>query len=207
MKRYSRFVKLCYNNQVRWFSTRRFCGTILQSTQYLAHDNYLPLSGRETTRIGLTMSWTEERVTLLRELWGNGKSASEIAEILGGVTRNAVIGKAHRLQLSGRPSPIKAKGDGEGEGEVEMEAKPPRKKAKEEPQGATILSLTDLMCRWPIGDPKLPGFSFCGKPTNGTLPYCKEHAQAAYQQPHRQRESNSSNNSSRQSPQGQKITA
>ena len=53
------------------------------------------------------MSWTEERVTLLTQLWGNGKSASEIAEIIGDVTRNAVIGKAHRLGLSGRPSPIK----------------------------------------------------------------------------------------------------
>ena len=54
------------------------------------------------------MSWTEDRVAVLRQLWGNGKSASEIAEILGGVwTRNAVIGKAHRLGLSGRPSPIR----------------------------------------------------------------------------------------------------
>lgn len=53
------------------------------------------------------MSWTDERINTLTKMWGAGKSASEIAEKLGGVTRNAVIGKAHRLGLSGRPSPIK----------------------------------------------------------------------------------------------------
>lgn len=55
------------------------------------------------------MSWTDDRVATLTKLWSQGKSASEIAEVLGGVTRNAVIGKAHRLGLSGRPSPIKKK--------------------------------------------------------------------------------------------------
>lgn len=55
------------------------------------------------------MSWTDDRVETLTKLWSQGKSASEIAEVLGGVTRNAVIGKAHRLGLSGRPSPIKKK--------------------------------------------------------------------------------------------------
>ena len=55
----------------------------------------------------MTESWTDQRVASLKKLWQQGKSASEIAESLGGVTRNAVIGKAHRLGLSGRPSPIK----------------------------------------------------------------------------------------------------
>lgn len=144
------------------------------------------------------MSWTDERVALLKELWGNGKSASEIADLLGGITRNAVIGKAHRLQLSGRPSPIKAKAEGE--------SKPVRKKVKEEPQGATILSLTEQMCRWPIGDPKLPGFKFCGKQTAANFPYCLEHAQAAYQQPNRQRESSNSSSANRHAH-GHKVTA
>ena len=95
------------------------------------------------------MTWTDERVSLLRQLWGNGKSASEIAQILGDeITRNAVIGKAHRLGLSGRPSPIRKK--------PSAEASPP--------SGATILSLTDRMCKWPIGDPREPGFHFCGRP-------------------------------------------
>ncbi|MDB5478075.1 MAG: GcrA cell cycle regulator [Alphaproteobacteria bacterium] len=56
------------------------------------------------------MSWTDERIATLKKMWLQGKSASEIAEKLGGVTRNAVIGKAHRLNLSGRPSPIKKPG-------------------------------------------------------------------------------------------------
>ncbi len=58
------------------------------------------------------MSWTEERVALLKKLWGEGKTAAEIAVELGGVTRNAVIGKAHRLKLSGRASPIQANAAG-----------------------------------------------------------------------------------------------
>jgi GcrA cell cycle regulator len=53
------------------------------------------------------MSWTEQQIQMLKNMWGNGYSASEIAKHLGGMTRNAVIGKAHRLKLSSRPSPIK----------------------------------------------------------------------------------------------------
>jgi GcrA cell cycle regulator len=115
------------------------------------------------------MSWTDEKVEQLRQMWGSGKSASEIAEQLGGVSRNAVIGKAHRLGLSGRPSPIKKR--------KSAEVKEVR------PGGATILSLTERMCRWPIGDPKQPGFRFCGKPAHNGLPYCAEHAAVAYQLP------------------------
>ncbi|AUN29518.1 MAG: GcrA family cell cycle regulator [Niveispirillum sp.] len=110
-------------------------------------------------------TWSEERVEKLRQLWGQGMSASEIAELLGNVTRNAVIGKAHRLGLSGRPSPIK----------------------KKPTKGATILSLTERMCKWPVGDPKSPDFHFCGKPSLNGLPYCAEHAAIAYQ-PARKRE-------------------
>ncbi len=51
------------------------------------------------------MSWTEERMTVLKKLWAEGHSASQIAKQLGGVTRNAVIGKVHRLGLSGRSTP------------------------------------------------------------------------------------------------------
>jgi GcrA cell cycle regulator len=53
------------------------------------------------------MSWTEQKIQALKDMWGHGYSASEIAKHLGGLTRNAVIGKAHRLKLSSRPSPIK----------------------------------------------------------------------------------------------------
>lgn len=146
------------------------------------------------------MSWTEERVAQLRQLWGNGKSASEIAEILGGVSRNAVIGKAHRLELSGRPSPIKRKEDEEEE-EVAVaapaaaEAQPvavEKVAAKPVPErksgGATILNLTERMCKWPIGDPRDKDFHFCGKASHGNLPYCIEHAQIAYQPPGKRRD-------------------
>ncbi len=53
------------------------------------------------------MSWTDERIDRLRELWSQGITASQIADELGGVSRNAVIGKAHRLGLQSRPSPVK----------------------------------------------------------------------------------------------------
>ncbi|MFZ4761903.1 MAG: GcrA family cell cycle regulator [Alphaproteobacteria bacterium] len=111
------------------------------------------------------MSWTDERINLLTSLWQEGKTASQIAATLGeGVSRNAVIGKAHRLGLTGRPSPIKNK--------TEVE---------EKKQGATILTLNDRMCKWPVGDPRLPGFHFCGKGVYSGFPYCAEHAVKAYQ--------------------------
>ncbi|HYD64499.1 GcrA family cell cycle regulator [Azospirillum sp.] len=105
------------------------------------------------------MSWTDERVQQLKDLWAQGLSASEIADTLGDISRNAVIGKAHRLGLSGRPSPIK----------------------KKPTRGATILSLTERMCKWPVGDPKHQDFHFCGKTALTGLPYCAEHAAIAYQ--------------------------
>jgi GcrA cell cycle regulator len=63
------------------------------------------------------MSWTEERIETLRKMWEGGQTASQIAEALGGVSRNAVIGKAHRLELQSRPSPVVPK-------EVEAKAEP-----------------------------------------------------------------------------------
>ncbi|RVT89500.1 GcrA family cell cycle regulator [Sphingomonas crocodyli] len=57
------------------------------------------------------MAWTDERIDQLKRLWGQGMTASQIAEELGGVSRNAVIGKAHRLGLEARPSPVKGGGD------------------------------------------------------------------------------------------------
>lgn len=58
------------------------------------------------------MSWNEQKIQMLKDMWGNGYSASEIAKRLGGMTRNAVIGKAHRLKLSSRPSPIRREDEG-----------------------------------------------------------------------------------------------
>ena len=106
------------------------------------------------------MVWTEEMMNTLKTLWSEGKSASEIAEILGqDISRNAVIGKAHRLGVSGRPSPIK----------------------KKTGQPLTLLSMTERMCKWPFGDPKKADFHFCGRPVAATITYCPEHRSIAYQ--------------------------
>ena len=108
------------------------------------------------------MSWTEEKVDLLKSLWIQEKSASEIADIIGdNVSRNAIIGKAHRLALAGRPSPIK----------------------KKEQKHTTLQRLTERMCKWPVGDPKKPGFYFCGKVVDVTVTYCPEHRSMAYTTP------------------------
>ena len=100
------------------------------------------------------MEWTEARVDQLKQLWGDGLTASQIAEKLGGVSRNAVIGKAHRLGLSSRPSPIKRK-------------------------MIPLTAVSERMCQWPIGDPGDPEFHFCGKPALHGRPYCHEHCTAA----------------------------
>ncbi|MGH6959569.1 MAG: GcrA family cell cycle regulator, partial [Dongiaceae bacterium] len=107
------------------------------------------------------MGWTEERVEMLQRLWLQGQTASQIAEQLGGgVTRNAVIGKAHRLGLSGRPAPVKT-----------MKREEPRRPVAARPAGRA--------CMWPVGDPKSPEFHFCGAPTEPNRPYCTSHCAVA----------------------------
>jgi GcrA cell cycle regulator len=121
------------------------------------------------------MSWTDERVALLKKLWEKGLSASQIASELGGVTRNAVIGKAHRMGLASRPSPLKT----ETQKPKAAKKKAPEKKAVKE--RITLLQLTDKMCKWPIGHPGEPDFHFCGKKAEAGVPYCAEHCAQAYQ--------------------------
>lgn len=75
------------------------------------------------------MSWTDERIETLRKLWENGLTASQIAEELGGVSRNAVIGKAHRLGLKSRPSPVKSADDGAAQPKAAPKAAPPERAA------------------------------------------------------------------------------
>ena len=103
------------------------------------------------------MSWTEEQVSTLQLLWAEGLSASQIAQRLGTVTRNAVIGKAHRLGLASRPSPIKSD-------------HPIVRRAKH--KGPS--------CQWPIGDPSAQDFKFCGAPIEPGRPYCAKHCEQAY---------------------------
>ena len=144
------------------------------------------------------MGWTDERVELLKKLWQDGLSASQIAKQLGGVTRNAVIGKVHRLGLSGRAAPSKpARPQFKTPRPVRVATQapslprriaepapashaPPVRYVDETPGTATVLTLGAHMCKWPIGDPALESFTFCGRRTDEG-PYCQEHAQVAYQ--------------------------
>ncbi|MXP25534.1 GcrA cell cycle regulator [Altererythrobacter indicus] len=85
------------------------------------------------------MSWTEERIETLRKLWEGGSTASQIAEELGGVSRNAVIGKAHRLGLKSRPSPVKSGEKKDGAKKAAKTAKPAEKpKPKEKPTAPKV---------------------------------------------------------------------
>ncbi|MCB1532192.1 MAG: gcrA cell cycle regulator family protein [Alphaproteobacteria bacterium] len=128
------------------------------------------------------MSWTDDRVALLKKLWGEGKTAAEIAQELGGVTRNAVIGKAHRLKLSNRVSPIQ-QNKKPAATKPPVEKKPKQKILAEDADRETVslLELGARMCRWPIGDPREENFGFCGEHMISGLPYCAEHAKVAYQ--------------------------
>lgn len=132
------------------------------------------------------MSWSDDRVALLKRLWGEGKTAAEIAKELGdGVTRNAVIGKAHRLKLSSRMSPIQQ--NTKKVNKVAVDATPLlRRPMKKIPvfkgKELKMEDLREKMCRWPNGDPqKSEEFSFCGCDVMDGLPYCPEHAAIAYQ--------------------------
>ena len=143
------------------------------------------------------MGWTDERVTLLRKLWADGLSASQIAKFLGGVTRNAVIGKVHRLGLAGRTTPTRpAKRPSRAPRPRVMSPAAPRLRlpplapAADVPQlaplmfddgrHADVLSLRETMCKFPIGDPTDAAFAFCGRPSCSG-PYCSHHARLAYQ--------------------------
>ncbi len=142
--------------------------------------------------------WTEERVALLQRLWGQGYSASQIASQLEGVSRNAVIGKIHRLGKQTGPKAARPRRQysvttarRRPVAEVrrttpaaEWTLRPHHRPAfVEEPGLATCTTLKAHMCRWPIGDPDEAGFSFCGQPAEGTRPYCQGHARLAYKRP------------------------
>ncbi len=160
------------------------------------------------------MAWNDERVELLKKLWAEGLSASQIAARLGGVTRNAVIGKVHRLGLSGRATtsrmkslrprpranaltatnakrPMKPRFGSVGNSTVralqQIEAEPYVSPVEElvipMAERKSIQSLTECSCRWPIGDPQLADFHFCGKDKVMGLPYCEFHARRAFQPP------------------------
>ena len=160
------------------------------------------------------VSWTDERVESLKKLWQEGLSASQIAGRLGGVTRNAVIGKVHRLGLSGRATTSRMKSHRPRrpaaaaqkrlakprfaqvgntalralyQGDAEPYAPPVEELVIPEKERKYITTLTESCCRWPIGDPQHADFHFCGKGKVTGLPYCEFHARRAFQPPQARR--------------------
>jgi GcrA cell cycle regulator len=106
--------------------------------------------------------WTAERINMLSRLWEEGLSTAEIGRRLG-LTKNAVIGKAHRLGLKGRPSPVKAP--------------PPQ------PLRPVVVGFSGPTCSWPFGHPGERDFHFCGARALPGKPYCAEHSAIAYVRP------------------------
>ena len=158
------------------------------------------------------MAWTTDMIDNLKKLWKKGLTTNEIAKELG-VSKNSIVGKVHRLNLTSRPSPIKKKDDEfdtavvSTSEEPEVEKKPAKsaKKAQKEPEiiqqvdiqtieitapvapknkrGIKLSELDSHTCRWPIGDPKDDGFCFCGAKVRTGQTYCDEHAAIAYVKP------------------------
>ena len=160
----------------------------------------------ELTSAKTEITWTDDRVEALKRLWGEGLSASQIAGELGGITRNAVIGKVHRLGLSGRakspssaaprqrkarpaqhmmrvPRPVSRGNTALAQAfEVELEADPiAYDNVVPISQRLSLLELNEATCHWPIGDPASSEFFFCGGKALTSLPYCAYHSRVAYQ--------------------------
>jgi GcrA cell cycle regulator len=155
------------------------------------------------------MSWNNERVELLKKLWSEGLSASQIASRLGSVTRNAVIGKVHRLGLSGRATTTRMKSHrprprpGAQAKRIAPKSRfgmlpssplrqifapdadpfTPQYEELDIPlaERRSIETLTECDCRWPIGDPQNADFHFCNRKKVTGLPYCEFHARRAFQ--------------------------
>ena len=139
------------------------------------------------------MSWTDEKVAKLKELWGKGSTASQIAEIIGGTSRNAVIGKAHRLNLSAKIKTRSVASNQNFGSSIENKnlklKRGRRSKFKSliiekdfEPENPkTLEELDENSCKWPIGHPNEKDFYFCGRKSLKDFSYCKLHLLYAYQ--------------------------
>ena len=139
------------------------------------------------------MSWTPEKEGKLRELWKKGHSGSEIARMLGDTTRNAVIGKAHRLKLEARTTSKKSVTNSTKQKNNFTEAKTQKlgRKARfkallldknfEQENPKKLEELTDETCKWPVGHPHEENFYFCGRKSMEKFPYCQLHVLYAFQ--------------------------
>ena len=138
------------------------------------------------------MSWNEEKVAKLKELWGKGNTASQIAEIIGGLSRNAVIGKAHRLNLSSKIK-TRVSSNQNFQNNINENITKQKKGRKSrfqsliiekdfEPENPKKLEeLDDDSCKWPVGHPEEESFYFCGRSSLKDFSYCKLHLLYAYQ--------------------------
>ena len=138
------------------------------------------------------MSWTDQKIEKLKELWGKGNTASQIAEMIGGMSRNAVIGKAHRLNLSAK---IKSRSSKNlNTKKIDEEDDSTSKKIRKskfrslliekdfEPENPKQLEeLDENTCKWPSGHPNESTFYFCGRTSLKDFSYCKLHLLYAFQ--------------------------
>ena len=136
------------------------------------------------------MSWTEEKVAKLKELWGKGNTASQIAEIIGGISRNAVIGKAHRLNLSAKITKrLKVKSKNVQGLEKNFERKSRKLKFRsllldkdfEPAKNLNLEELTENTCKYMEGHPNEISSSFCGRKTVEKFSYCPLHLIVVFQ--------------------------
>ena len=146
------------------------------------------------------MSWTEEKVNKLKELWGKGNTASQIAEIIGGLSRNAIIEKAHKRNLSDKIKTRSAISNQDYENTLEEKKTKNRLGRKSkfksliidkdfEPENPKQLEeLTDNDCKYPIGHPNEKDFYFCGRTSLKDFSYCKLHLLYSYQSKNKKEE-------------------
>ncbi len=136
------------------------------------------------------MEWTEEAIDRLRAFWDEGLPTAEIGRRLG-ISKNAVVGKAHRLDLSARPSPIPTVESRQSGQPSRAERRRPARASTTSPAraaaspGSLLLPAAPppqrvITCSWPLGDPGKPDFHFCNATALPSKPYCAAHAERAY---------------------------